>query len=253
MLPATRRKQIMQKLANQKLNPRPKVANTFIQSVIHQSNIAALKVIYYLASILKDFDYSKDLFIIKIDLRHMLKYTELTIKEIRDNLIKMQETSISFENEAKKLEEHIALIPRIKIEYGKNIAEIDLYSKIAKLIVDTVAQYTFINTKQLMRLRNKHCLRMLPLLYKISQYDDKISKRVRYDLAEFNEIFGTSYKTLNDVERKILKPVKEELDAESEFSFVYDTNFDVFGIGRPKAIDIVIDLKVQKHIQPNLL
>lgn len=238
----------LQKLKEQKIKPLQKISNNFIDATIHKSNVSALKTIYYISTILHNFDYTKELDIIKIDLREMLKYTELTNKDIRNNLKAMQETSITFVNEQENIEEFISLIPRIKFHWGKNKIEIDLYSKIAKLIIKAVGQYSFINTKQLMRLKNKHSLRLLPVLYKLSQYDKDIPKRARYDLSELNELFGTSYKRIVELERKILKPTKDELDIESEISFIYEINYTNLGIGRPKAYEVVIDLVQQKHL-----
>jgi hypothetical protein len=77
----------------------------------------------------------------------MFKYTNITAQEARNNLRAMQETSITFINEEKKWELHIVLIPRIEFFYGQNRIEIDLYSKIAKLIVEVKDNYTYINTK----------------------------------------------------------------------------------------------------------
>ena len=45
----------------------------------------------------------------------------------------MQETSITFINENEEWEEHIVLIPKIEFFYGKNLVEIVMFSKIAKL------------------------------------------------------------------------------------------------------------------------
>jgi len=80
------------------------------------------------------------------------------------------------------------------------------------------------------------------LLHRIGNFSDSIPKRKHYDLDELNELFGTNYKKISDIERKILIPVKSELDIYSKISFVYEMNFDLLGAGRPKAIDITIDV-----------
>lgn len=49
-------------------------------------------------------------------------------------------------------------------------------------------------------------------------------------LDELNMLFGTNHKTWTDIERKILKPIKEDLDANSKISFAYEANFDKMGI-----------------------
>lgn len=252
MTPRQFKKLQEEKLKEQKVKPIQKVSNSFIDSALHKSNLASLKTIYYLATILDKFDHSKSVDTLSIDLRQMLKYTEMTAQDIRNNLRAMQETSISFINEKQKTEEYISLVPRIEFLWGKNIVEIDLYSKIAKLIIDAVGQYSFIDTKQLMKLQNKHSLRLLPVLFKLSQYSPNVAKRVSYELEDLNDLFGTKYKRLVEIDRKILASVKEELDAESKLTFVYEIDFVNLGQGRPKANKITIDLVEQKNPQGKL-
>jgi hypothetical protein len=76
----------------------------------------------------------------------------------------------------------------------------------------------------------------------IAGFDDDVAKRKHYELKDLNALFGTKYKSLTDIERYILTPIKEELDQNSELSFLHEINFDNFGKGRPKAINITIDL-----------
>jgi plasmid replication initiation protein len=175
-------------------------------------------------------------------MKQMLKYTELTAPEIRRTLKQMQETSISFINEEEQYEEFINLLPYIKFHWGKNIIDIKLFSKIAKLIVEVKNKYTFINTKTLMSLKNKHSLRLLLVLNKINQYSENIAKRKQFYLDDLNELFGTNYKRLQEIERKILEPVKIELNLNSKLTFLYEINFDNLGRGRPKATSITIDV-----------
>ena len=252
MTPRQFKKLQEEKLKEQKIKPIQKDSNTFIDSTLHKSNLPALKTIYYLATILDKFDHTQELDTLTIDLREMLKYTELTAKDIRNNLRSMQETSISFVDEKQQIETFITLIPFIEFQWGKNRIIVKLFSKIARLIIDAVGQYSFIDTKQLMRLQNKHSLRLLPVLFKLSQYSPNVAKRVSYELEDLNDLFGTKYKRLVEIDRKILAPVQEELDAESKFSFVYEIDYVNLGQGRPKANKITIDLVEQKNPQGKL-
>jgi plasmid replication initiation protein len=139
-----------------------------------------------------------------------------------------------------------------KMPDGKYQIKISLFVKIAKMIVDVKNNYTFINTKELMRLKSKHSLRLLPLLNTLAGYDENIGKRKRMTLEELNEFFGTKYRSLYDIQKKILESVKKELDNNSKLSFVYDLNFESLGKGRPRAKDIVIDLIENSKIQVKL-
>lgn len=231
-----------QKLQEQKIKPHQKISNTFIENVIIKNNSSAVKTVYYLASILENIDLDDNLLSITIDTKQMLKYTQMTMPEIKRNIKAMQQTSITFLDEVNNTIEGMSLLPRYKIIPGKNKIEIDIYSKIAKMIIDVKKNYTFINTQTLMNLKSKHSLRLLPILFKISQYSDNVAKRKTFQLDDLNDLFGTSYKRLQDMDRFILAGAKDELDLNSKLTFLYEINFDSFDVGRPKAVSITIDI-----------
>jgi hypothetical protein len=239
------------KLQEKKLQIHKKISNSFIQSALAKKTISSLKIIYYLASILKkeELDYSKVLNTIVIDTKDMLKYTELKMSDINNNFKKMQETNISFFNEEQEFEEHIVLIPRIKFHLGKNRRiEIDIYTKIINLIIDVTEQYTFINTKELMKLKNKHSIRLLPLLHTINNYD---VKQKTLTISELNALFDTKY-TAYELERSLLLKVKKELDNNSKLSFEYEVNSDVIGTGRPKVTSITFKPILKANYQSTI-
>ena len=91
------------------------------------------------------------------------------------------------------------------------------------------------------------------LLELINNFDDDIAKRKRYDLNELNGYFGTNYKRYVDLERKILKPVKEEIDNSSTLTFKYYLKDETHGTGRPKIKEVIIELVQQKNVQGKLL
>lgn len=230
-------KENIKKLTEKKLQVHKKISNTFIENAINNSNTSALKIIYYLASILKDFNYKEEFNTLEIDLRDMLKYTELRASDIRNNIKKMQQTSITFMNEKENIEEGISLLPKYKFYWNKNKVDIVLNKTIAKLIVEVTEKYTFINTKDLMRLKNKHSIRLLPLLNTINGYT---KKQKTLNLGELNAFFGVTYKRIVMIETRILKPIKEELDNNNKMSFEYEINYDNAGQGRPKAVSVTI-------------
>ena len=104
-----------------------------------------------------------------------------------------------------------------------------------------------------MQLKSKHSLRLLPLLQKIANYDEHIGKRKRMTLEELNEFFGTKYKRFAEIERRILFPAKEELDNNSNLTFVYEVNFIQLDKGRPKAHNITIDVVERNQYQGKLI
>jgi len=228
------------------------IANTFIENAITHSNVNALKTIYYLSTILEKVDLQnlKDEKIIgvRIDKREMLKYTEMSAATLQKTTKELQKTSITFVDEKEGVIEGMSLLPRYKFVPNKNIVEIDLYVRIAKMIVDVKRKYTRMNIKELMKLKKSHSVRMLALLNRISTYKTndnnewEIPKRKRMTLDELNAFFGVNYKKWNMLEKSILKPVKEELDAHSSRSFIYEANYEILGRGRPSFKDVTIDV-----------
>jgi hypothetical protein len=244
------RRKKREELKKLKTKPLQKISNNFIDNTIYRNNASAIKTIYYLASVLEKIEQlsevkevSEDaLLSVEIDTRQMLKYTEMTLPDIRRNLKAMQETSISFINEQEQIEEGVNLLPRYKIKYGKHKIEIWIFKKIARMIIEVKRNYTFLNTKELMKFESKHSLRFLPLLYKIANYSKDAGKRKRMVLEELNEFFGVKYKKYKELERKILIPIKEELDVKSKITFEYEFEYENLGRGRPRIKEVVIDV-----------
>ena len=222
-----------------------KIANTFIENAISKSNISALKTLYYLSTILTkvDMENMKDNKIvgIRIDKREMLKFTELSIQTLVKTTKQMQQTSITFYDDDGGIE-GMSLLPRYHFVPNKNIVELDLYVRIARMIIDVKNKYTPMNIKDLMHVKGKHSLRFLALLARIKNYDEDVPKRKKMTLNELNSFFGTNYKTWSKIEEKIIIPIKNELDLNAKLSFIYESNYENLGRGRPSFRDVTIDL-----------
>lgn len=179
----------LQKLEQEKskLLPMQKISNNFLDNTIFKNNTGALKTIFYLSTILKDMNLKdkddESLIDLEINLKDFIAYSMLDERIVKRSVKAMQETSISFItteelNGKKKVKEelHISLLPMYKIIYGKSKIQLKLFVKIAKLFIDVERNYTYLNTKQFMKLDSKHSIRMLGLLNKIDSYDCKIKK-----------------------------------------------------------------------------
>lgn len=234
-----------------------KIHNSFIESAIHKSNHNALKMIFYLSSILEKLDFNEELITVTINYEEALAFTGISDKEFTRTLKAMQEVSITFVDEKEKWEEYINLLPRIKRLYGKKQVEIDLYGKVARLIVDVPRKIggTMLNVKDICSLQSKHSTRLLPILHMINGYDYPAEKKKTYTLGELNDIFGVNYKKLDDIEKRILIDVQKELNTRSKMGFTYEVNYGYYTIakGRPKALSITITPVVKKYIQPTLI
>ncbi len=172
---------------NKKLLPMQKISNNFLDNTIFRNNSGALKTIFYLSTILKEMDLKdkddESLIDVEIDLKEFIAYSMLDERIVKRSVKAMQETSISFItteelNGKKKIKEElsISLLPLYKIIYGKSKIQLKLFVKIAKLFIDVEKNYTYLNTKQFMKLDSKHSIRILGLLNKIDSYDHKMDK-----------------------------------------------------------------------------
>jgi len=248
MLPSEYKKK--KREANKKPKVHQKIANTFIENAIANSNLSALKTLYYLSTVLTDVDMQNmqdnKIIGIKIDKRDMLKFTELSAGTVVKTVKQMQQTSITFIDETDGAIEGMSLLPRYYFVPNKNIIEIDLYVRIAKMIVNVKKNYTPMNIKDLMYIKKAHSLRLLAMLCRIANYDKNVAKRKKMTLENLNEFFGTNYKSWNKIEEKIIIPIKEELDNNSKISFIYEPNYEVLGRGRPSFKDVTIDVIEQK-------
>jgi AraC-like DNA-binding protein len=221
------------------------VANTLIENYIAKSNLVALKVMFYISKKdVKSTGRDKNLFTFKIDTIAMSEFCGVNKKTLQRNIKKMTETSITIVDEKKKSIEYVSIIPRAKFIDGTNNIELGMFEDIYIMCKKAVNRYTNINLNNLMKLNNKHSIRLIAILEKISQYDKHVAKRVIYSREELNGVFGTNYSKIAEIERKILKPIQKELDTLSQKSFIYQVNYQKNGklTGRPKAVGVTIDL-----------
>jgi len=231
-----------------KQNNVQKVHNSFIENALMDSNIQALKIVLYLSTVLKDIDLNADAsnklitFILNYD--DILEFTNISDVDVTKRLKSMQKTSIKFKNIEEEWTEYTSMLPRFKRLYGKKQVEIDIYKSVAKLIVDVPKEFggTILNVFDICKLKNKHSVRMLPLLHMINGFKSPALKQKSYTLEDLNSIFGVNSRTLFDIENKILKDVQSELNTTSKMGFKYEVNMGYLGVarGRPKALDITI-------------
>jgi hypothetical protein len=221
------------------------VANSLIENYIKNSNLVALKIIFYISKkSVKSSVTENHLHIFEIDTNEITSFCNISKKSLQRNIKKMTETSITISDQEKQRIDYISLIPRASFIWGVNKIEIGMFHDIYIMCKEVVNRYTNINLENMMKLESKHSIRMVAILERISQYSQNIGKRATYSKEILNGIFGTNYKRISQIEQKILKPVKEELDKHSKFSFIMQVNYDKSpsSKGRPKAVSVTIDL-----------
>ena len=216
-----------------------KISNQLIESFVKKNNVVALKTLFYIAR--ADVKVpNAELTTFEIDTTHLCDYCHIDLKTLKRNVKQMTETSISIIDE--KSESYITVIPKAKFVTGTNKLEIKMFKEVLELVWQVEKRFTVIDVKALMNLNSKHSVKMIQLLEMIQGFSG--AKRKHYNLSELNLMFDTKYTRFAEFERKILIPVKAELDSNSKLSFVYQTVFkeNPKGKGRPVADKITIDL-----------
>lgn len=229
-----------------------KISTSLVESFVSNSNAVALKILFYVAKRRANPDGSLVTFNVKID--EMLEYCNISYQSLRRNLKAMQKTSIEFveydDNKKPLISDRIVLLPRVNQNFTMNVFEFDMYKKVLDLIVEVKGRFSFVDVKNLMEMTSKHSLRMLIILESVFGYKQSFDRSVKlqktFDLDELNGMFGTEYKRMADFERKVLEPVRAELDDKSELSFDYDVNMGYLHgstKGRPKALSVTIKMR----------
>lgn len=246
------------KNAHKKASSYSKISNSLVESFVKKNNLGALKILFYLSKHCQDLDLSSELITIKIKTSSLVETCKMDVKTFKRNLQQMQETSLTFianddKGSSPISEEWITVIPYIKWNYN-GFVEVRIFSKILKLIVGINNKFTVIDIENLMSLRSKHSVRMIQLLEMIEGFSDHIPKRKTYYLADLNAMFGTNYRNMYEFERKILIPVKKELDQVSNLTFLHEIVFDklILARGRPNAVGVTLDLLSNKKRQLSL-
>ena len=223
-----------------------KVTNGLIENYIKESNMVAIKTIFYIAnqSILSN-GKNGNLHLFKLNKEIMAKYCGISGKTIERNIKAMQKSTITVYRPEVKAIDYVQLIPKSSFYDGKQSFEIYVFDEIYKMMKEIQGQFFEVDLKRLMKFRSVHTLRFLPILEKLEQYSNGYKKTVTYTLEEWNGIFETDYKRLGQFEANILKKVQKELDNNSTLTFIYEksyTKIDKNSRGRSKATGITINL-----------
>jgi hypothetical protein len=64
---------------------------------------------------------------------------------------------------------------------------------------------------------------------------------------ELQLLFGTNYKTYTAFKKNVLDKIKDDLDQNSNLTFVFDTHSILQKVGRPKISKVIIDVVDNKR------
>lgn len=225
-----------------------KVSNDFIHSIIKKNNHLTLKLLFlmvYRGVIEKGTNLSS----ITIDIRDIKKEINLDFNHIRQNIKQIQKTLITIQDNKRVVD--LVLIPKAIYDYDRQLIKIDIYNEVLNELQQLQNKYTIINLDNLLKLNNKHSIRLLTILENINRYDSYIAKTKEYTNEELNELFDTNYKGFREIERAVIKPIQAELDELSNLTFIYDVLYDIDTnkVGRKPITGIKIYLKENKQRQ----
>ena len=221
--------------------------NQFVEAFIKDGNLVALKLLFYIAGLdLKATDIKSAFFKIKINLADMIKKTGVSERTFKNNLLKMQKTTISIIDE--KSESYISLLPRIDYDL-KGSVSITMDRDVYGLVKKSENNLTMIDSKRVYKLKGKHTAKMLILLEWISGFD---TPRKEFNLEELNVLFGTRYKKYSHFEENVLRKAQKELDENSKLTFTYDDKraLTIVGKGRPRVVGFWISPIGKRSYQP---
>jgi len=260
----------MPKDLSPKQNQIAQVDNRVLEAFIKDNDINAFKVLMYIgkSQLDKDIDIESldddKLYTVPIRLNPIKDYYNLTTRQIKEGIKKLNRTSINYRRieDGKDTETFVNLLPKAKINYTDEVFECYVFGEVLKLIY-AITAYSKINVKNFIGLKQKHSARMLLLLERIANYKkievytdpqtlkqtkvDVMPKRQHFELYELNKMFGTKYKSYSLFEKWVLKPCKEDLDLNSKLSFEYTLVKDRVGEkvksrGRTPIIHVTIDV-----------
>jgi plasmid replication initiation protein len=223
-----------QENANKEILFIPKIMNlalSLLNSFIQNNNHFGLKLALLVASQKDKIDIKDDTIRFKVD--ELCKVLHTDRRYISSNLRALKKTIYRFVNDKGNV---VETVPFHTTEYTKD--NVYLYITMSKPALDLLLnlktkedksgyQFTQAISNNLMRIdqrANKHTLRFQMLLEMINSFTT--TKRKKFSLDELNGFFGTNYKRYAEMNRRVLVPVKQDIDISSSFTFEYEPTGD---------------------------
>ena len=229
------------------------MANNLIQAFIKKNNIVALKLAIILSGARKRIRYVDNK--VTFEVKELCSLMNIDKPTLKRNLKYALETKFTFVTKDKRVGETVPIHTYIFDRKSINV-EIEI-SSLAKEIFTELQKgsYSFakdIDPINLLSLKHKHSIRMALLLEQILNYSENFNKITKLTLEELNGYFGVNYRNYYDFEKKILIPVKEELDSNSKMTFEYTFIDEKIKKGRPKITSVEIKVKTRTSYQGDL-
>lgn len=225
-----------------------KLSNDFVHSVITNNNALTLKLLFYIILNGKLENYTEYSSKAVLDLRLLKKTLNIDFKTLRRNIQQIQKTLITIYSDDYNIIDS-TIIHYAKYDYKNQTLMCLIQNDVINHLLELKNKFTIIDLDNLFQLQGKHSIRLLLILENLSGYN--YAKNITYNLLELNQLFGTNYNSIREVERGVLIPVKKELDQYSKLTFIYDLIYDLDSpkVGRKPLISVKIYLKDNKQRQ----
>ena len=246
-----KKKKEIDKIKNKGVDNFAKLGNLLIENFIKNKNIDTLKLIIYLAKLNTEFNNvvekmedDNEIVNFEVPISEVSLFFNIKEKTLRNKLLKIQETKVSFYD---KKEDGIFdgyIFPAIITK--RDTLKIKMFKVIFKELkkdLQDIKEKGYTNIKfldNLNKLKHFNAYRMYIFLNRIRDFKHK---NTMLGLEDFNGYFDVNYKSLNEVKKNILKPLEYELKDSIPFS--YEDVFDesVTGPGRKPLIGYKIIYK----------
>jgi len=221
------------------------LANSLFLAYVRNNNLVGLKLSIMFSGARGQIEYDENNRA-RFEVTTLCDLLNITKKDLSRNLKKVLDVGFDYvTNEG----EVGRTTPIHSYEYRNRSKEIyiEVSSKAKSLFTELEkGKYSFnqANAQNLMNLKHKHSIRMQLLIEHIGNFDDKVAKRKRYTLEQLNGYFGVNYKNYYELERRILKPAKEEINKSCKLGFKYELLDDRenVGVGRPRIKEVLVDI-----------
>jgi plasmid replication initiation protein len=167
---------------------------------------------------------------------------------------------MSYKNLDEHWEEDINIFIRGRYHAGGDV-EIEIHKNMLQFFKHLTERYTELNLKEAVHLKSQYAIRLYEWARKLQNIgvtkDTKSWKQEQIlTIEEFQKQMGSSYKTWQDLERKVIKPAMDEL---KDNSFIFIDYEPIKGYkkgqtrGKPGVIEIKLKVNRVGHYQPSLI
>ena len=231
------------------------IANSLFLAFIQKNNLIGLKLAILFSGARMQIEYDQNNRV-QFDVELLCHLLQVTKRQLSTHLKTVSKVHFTYVNEEGGAGFTTPIHSYEYINRNKKIL-IEVSSKAKALFTElSKGKYSFnqANAVNLMSLKHKHSLRMQLLLEQINNFDENVAKRKHYTLEQLNGYFGVKYRNYYDFEKKILKPVQQEINSSSKLGFLYQlVDNKPSGTGRPKIKEVIVDIIEQKNVQGRLL